>query len=82
MTKKEVWEIDLDQVTLNDLVLLEKGMEGLRKPSEVRDLLGRLVKNKTAEEIGEIPLSELWGHLDTVTEAIKETVSKTNDTPS
>jgi len=82
MEKKETWEIDVDKVTLNDLILLEEGSKSLEKAREVRDLLGRLVKNKTPEEIGEIPLGELWKHLDAVGEAIKDTIPKANDTPS
>lgn len=87
MTKKEVWEVDFDRVTLNDLIILEEGaaafsrgdFENVRK---VRDLLGRLVVNKTAEEIGEIPLGELWECLEAVSEGIKGTVPKETDTPS
>jgi len=82
MEEKETWEIDVDQVTLNDLVLLEQGSKSLERASEIRALLGRLVKNKTAEEIGDVPLGELWGHLDAIGEAIKDTVPKVNDTPS
>jgi len=82
MSKEEIWEIDLDEVTLNDLILLEGGAKGLKKPSEVRDLLGRLVKNKTAEEIGALPLRELWKHLDLVGKAIEGAIPKENDTPS
>jgi len=80
--KKETWEVDISEVTLNDLILLEEGAQSLTKAKEIRDLLGRLVKNKSAEEIGQLPLSELWEHLDAIGEAIKDTVPKPNDTPS
>ena len=79
--KKETWEIDVDQVTLDDLILLEGGEQGLEKASELRELLGRLVTNRSAKQIGKIPLGELWKHLDTLGEAIKDTIPKSSDTP-
>lgn len=87
MAKKEVWEIDFDRVTLNDLIVLEEGAAEFSKSDfknvrSVRDLLGRLVVNKTAEEIGDVPLGELWECLEAVSEGIKGVVPKTNDTPS
>ena len=87
MTEKEVWEVDFDKVTLNDLIILEEGAAAFSKGEfgasrKVRDLLGRLVMNRTAEEIGELPLGELWECLDSIGEAIKDTVPKVNDTPS
>jgi len=80
--KKETWEIDIDEVTLDDLILLEEGSKSLAKASELRELLGRLVKNKSAKQIGKIPLAKLWKHIDTIGEAIKDTIPKENDTPS
>jgi len=87
MSEKEIWEIDFDQVTLNDLIILEEGAAAFSKGEfgasrKVRDLLGRLVMNKTTEEIGAIPLGELWECLDTVGEGIRSAVPKASDTPS
>lgn len=80
--KKETWEVDIDKVTLDDLILLEEGAQSLAKASELRELLGRLVKNRTAKQIGKLPLGELWKHLDAIGEAIFDTIPKANDTPS
>jgi len=82
MAKKDTWEIDVEKLTLNDLILLEEGGKSLERARDVREVLGRLVTNKTAEEIGEIPLGELWEHLEAVSEAIKDTVPKSSGTPS
>jgi len=80
--EKETWEIDLDSVTLDDLILLEEGSKSLKKASELRELLGRLVKNKSAKQIGKLPLGELWKHIDTIGDVIKDMIPKENDTPS
>ena len=80
--EKETWEIDISEVTLNDLILLEEGAQSLTKARELRELLGRLVKNKSAKQIGKLPLGELWKHLDAIGKAIKDTIPKANDTPS
>jgi len=87
MSEKEVWEIDFDQVTLNDLIILEEGAAAFTRGEvgasrKVRDLLGRIVKNKTTKDIGDLPLGELWECLDLVGEGIKSAVPKANDTPS
>jgi len=80
MGKKDTWEIDVEKLTLNDLILLEEGGKSLERARDVREVLGRLVTNRTAEEIGEIPLGELWKHLDEVGKAIKDVVPKPSDT--
>lgn len=84
---EEVWEIDFEQATLNDLIILEEGAAAFGKgdfgaAKGVRDLLGRLIVGKTAEDIGNIPLGTLWKLLDSVSVGIKDIVPKANDTPS
>lgn len=80
--QKEVWEIDIDSMTLDDLVLLEEGAMGLMKAKHLREFLARLVKNRTEKQIGKVPFGELWQHFDAIGEAIKDTIPKGNDTPS
>lgn len=81
---EEKWEVDAERLTLDDLILLEEAGEGRMKMRELRDLIARLVTNKTAEEIGKLPLVELRTRIDELGEAISEMMRlpKSNDTPS
>lgn len=79
---EETWKIDVDEMTLNDLEALQKGMVDRRNAAEIKQLLGRLVTNKTAEEIGSIPLRELRVRLDHLSQTIDElSIPKENATP-
>lgn len=77
----EEWEIDVLSLTLNDLVALE-GASITKNAREVRDLLGRLVQNKTAEEIGSLSISELNERLEAIGKTINAlAVPKESTTP-
>jgi hypothetical protein len=81
MAEVEAWEIDVQMLTLNDLIALEEA-DVNKSARQVRDLLGRLVTNKTAEEIGQIPFSELDQHLAQVRRTIEElAIPKESTTP-
>ncbi len=72
---KETWEIELSEVTLDDVITLEGMSSGLISCKEIKTFLGRLVSNKTEEDIGQIPLPELREHLTAVGIAVKEAVA-------
>ena len=79
---EDVWEIEVDELTLDDLEVLEQGLGPGSSVPKVKELLGRLVTNKTSEEIGKIPLRELRRHLDTLADTIAElSVPKESATP-
>ena len=79
---EDVWEIDVDEMTLDDLEVLEQGLAPGSSVSRMKEVLGRLVTNKTTEEIGKIPMRELRRHIDTLANTIAElSVPKENATP-
>lgn len=79
---EDTWEIDVEQLTLNDLEMLQKGALVRSDATTLKDLLGRLVTNKTAEEIGAIPLRQLLKHLEQIGRTVDElAIPKENATP-
>lgn len=79
----EAWEIDVLEMTLDDLEILQKGLEPGVQITQLKEALGRLVVNKTTEEIGMLTLRELGDRLDAVTVQVEElAVPKENGTPS
>lgn len=83
MATEDAWEIDIETLTVNDVITLEDaGRGGIDSFRQARDILGRLVVNRTPEQIGELTLSELKEHLDRLGEIIQElSIPKKNDTP-
>lgn len=87
---EEIWEIDVEGITLNDLVALEDVQEaraaGKRVSMKVlRELLARFIEGKTPEDFGgELRLTQLYNYIDQVLAAVEEAVAlpKSNDTPS
>ena len=79
MTEEDCWEIDPATWTLNDLIELQEKAEGIRAGvvgvKDMRALLARLVVNKTEEEIGQVPLTELPDRLADLNAAIDEHLS-------
>lgn len=84
MAKKEVWEIDVESITINDLVELEEARTGGMTMRQMRDLLARFVSNKTSEELGELPITQLAAELGRVANVLNEAMGlpKQSDTPS
>ena len=78
----DVWEIDVDEMTLDDLEVLEQGIGPGSSVAQVKAVLGRLVTNKTPEEIGKIPLRDLRRHLDKLGQTVAElAIPKESATP-
>ena len=80
---EDAWEIDVLEMTLDDLEILQ-GFGGPEVSiTEVKEALGRLVVNRTAEDIGKLTLKKLNEHLDAVLTRVDElAVPKVSDTPS
>jgi len=83
---KEDWEIDVLELTLDDFEVLQACAGGIPADmpiSQIKETLGRMVTNRTAEEIGKTPLRELNRQLERLNELVEElAVPKANDTPS
>ena len=81
--EEDVWElVDIETLSLNDLEVLEGGVGRGRTASQLKAVLGRLVSNKTPEEIGNYSLRELNEHLAKLQAAISElAIPKENATP-
>ena len=80
---EETWEIDVLEMTLDDLEILQGWGGDSANITEVKEALGRLVVNKTAADIGKLTLRELNANLDAVLANVEElAVPKENDTPS
>lgn len=79
----EVWELDVDAICLDDMIALQEGSLTKENLRQFKEILGRLISNKTEEEIGKMPLRDLKTGMDSVTAKITEmmTVPKANDTP-
>lgn len=79
---EEVWEVDLDRLTVDDVVELEEAGSGAATMRRVREILGRLVSNKTEEEIGKTSIAELRRQLDLMRGTIGDlAVPKESDAP-
>ena len=59
----ETWEVDPSEVSLDDIIMLERMESGSTSASEIKTFLGRLVSNKTEDEIGQICLPDLCEHI-------------------
>jgi hypothetical protein len=88
MPKSDTWEIDPTQWVLDDVIAVQEAGEALKAGGaaglkQIRAVLGRLVTNKTEEEIGRTPLTDLSQRLDELSEAIDELMStpKASATP-
>jgi len=80
---KETWEIDPLELTLDDLEILQQGFGPGSDISKLKEVLGRLVVNKTAEELGAITLRQLNECLEAAKQEVEEmAVPKANGTPS
>ncbi len=80
---EQLWEIDPLELTLDDLEILQKGFGPGSDISKLKQVLGRLVTNKTAEEIGELSLRALNHCLETAMKEVETlAVPKAIDTPS
>jgi hypothetical protein len=76
------WEVDPLEMTLNDLEILQKGFGPGSDISKLKEILGRLVTNKTAEEIGALSLRQLNDCLDAAMKQVEGlAVPKATDTP-
>jgi len=79
----DAWEIDIEQLTLDDLEILEKGIGPGASAKQIKQTLGRLITNKTAKDIGKIPLKELNKRIAALSQTIQElSVPKESATPS
>jgi hypothetical protein len=79
---EEKWEIDPLEMTLNDLELLQKGFGPGSDISKLKDILGRMVTNKTAEEIGALTLRQLNEFMEAAMKEVEEmAVPKATGTP-
>lgn len=79
---EETWEIDPLQMSLRDLKVLQEGFGPDMDVSKVEAILGRLVTNRTAEEIGNLPLGELTRCMEVAMAEVENVaVPKANDTP-
>lgn len=80
---EDAWEIDVLELTLDDLEILQGFGGPDANITEVKEALDRLVVNITIEEIGKLTLRELNENLDAVLAQVEElAVPKANDTPS
>jgi len=80
---EETWEIDPLELMLDDLEILQQGFSPGSDVSKLKQVLGRLVVNKTAEELGAITLRRLNEYLEVALKEIEEmAVPKENGTPS
>ena len=68
----EAWEIDLEQLSVDDVIELEGAAAGQASMGRVRELLGRLVSNRTEEEIGQTSIAELKRQMDRIGQLIEE----------
>jgi len=80
---EETWEIDPLELMLDDLEILQQGFGPGSDVSKLKQVLGRLVVNKTAEELGTITLRRLNECLEVALKEIEElAVPKESGTPS
>ena len=79
----ETWEIDPLELTLDDLETLQQGFGPGSDISKLKEVLGRLVVNKTAEELGTVTLRQLNECLEAAKQEVEEmAVPKASGTPS
>ena len=80
------WEIDPLELTLDDFEVLmacEQGIGTGVSIAVVKEVLGRLVVNRTAEEIGKSTIRELHEQLEKIKQVMQElAVPKASDAPS
>lgn len=70
---KDRWEIDINQLTLDDLILLEEADQGMAgKSGAIKELLGRLLVNRSADEVGKLTLPELADLVTHIGKAVEE----------
>ena len=82
MAEAETWEIDPVGISLDDYIVLDRGLGLGRDPQQLKETLARLVTNKTEEDIGALSLRDLNVALDKALKAFKEAaVPKAIDTP-
>jgi len=80
---EETWEIDPLELMLDDLEILQQGFGPGSDISKLKQVLGRLVVNKTAEELGATTLRQLNECLEAAKQEVEElAVPKANGTPS
>jgi hypothetical protein len=79
---EDTWEIDVQEMTLDDLEMLQAGIVNTSNAGEIKQFLGHLVTNKTPEEIGKVRLRDLHQQLVRIGQIIDElAVPKENATP-
>lgn len=80
---EEKWEIDPLELTLNDLEILQQGFGPGSDISKLKEVLGHLVVNKSAEEIAELTLRQLNEFFEVAMKEVEElAVPKPTDMPS
>jgi len=79
----ETWEIDPLAMSIRDYIVLARGTGPGWNPEELRETLGRLVTNKTEEEIEVLSIRDLNTALAGALEAFQDLAfPKKNATPS
>ena len=79
----DVWEIDPLEMTLDDLGVLQQGFGPGSDITQLKGVLGRLVVNKTADELGQLTLRQLNECLEAAKQEVEGlAVPKASDTPS
>ncbi len=82
---KEDWEIDFLELTLDDLEVLQSCAGGIPPGmaiATIKETLGRLVANRSADQIGKTPLKELNRQFELLNQQLEEmAVPKETDTP-
>lgn len=80
---EETWEIDPLEMSLDDYIVLNRGLGMAGDPEQLKDTLARLVTNKTESDIGALSMRDLNVALDKAVKAFKEVaLPKETDTPS
>ena len=67
---EEGWDIDLSQLGPDDLKVLRRGFGPGGDIPRCKEVLGRLVVNRTAEGIGKMPLRELMRGLESINDRL------------
>ena len=79
---EDTWEIDPLAMSLDDYIVLDRGLGVGCNPQHLKETLGRLVSNKTEEEIGALSMRDLNVALDSALKAFKAAaLPKVTDTP-
>lgn len=82
MPSEERWEFDVAQLTVDDFILLEDAETGiLGRVRGFKEMLGRLMVNMTADDIGELTIPELAELVETIQkEAVDTALPKATTT--